>query len=150
MAKDPAATTPALYHGTSRAFATAMAGTAGFGTIDVTRGRGEFGRGFYAQDSISGAFRRGQLLYGNNAAILVLTLNNHAYHALTFRRLTLQSVQRLDAILTGNNTRHSYATADDVIVGPLVGNARIVQQKFQSMTAQALLNGLQTLRTVLP
>lgn len=65
---------PVLYHGTSRAFATAMAGTPVSGTVDVTRGRGEFGRGFYTQDSSGNAARRGQALYGNNSAVLILTM----------------------------------------------------------------------------
>jgi hypothetical protein len=139
-----------LYHGTSRAHATAMAGTpANPGTIDVTIGRGEFGRGFYTQDSIGNAFRRGQLLYGGNAAILVVAIDSRAYHTLSFLRFTLNAAKKLDARLTGNQ-RHAYTTADDVIVGPLVGQPRIMQQKFQTVNAQALLNGPQTQRTVRP
>ena len=102
------------------------------------------------QDSISNAFRRGQTLYGSNAAILVITIDNHVYHVLTIRRLTLKDAQQLDATLTGTYARHTYVTADDIIIGPLVGNPRIMQQKFQTIMAQALLNGLQTLRIVWP
>src|SRR5260370_1277806 len=55
---------PVLYHGTSWAVATTIAGNPAAGTIDVTRGRGEFGRGFYTQDSSGNAARRGQYLFG--------------------------------------------------------------------------------------
>jgi hypothetical protein len=140
-----------LYHGTSRVHATAMAALPpNPGTIDVTRGRGEFGLGFYTQDSIANALRRGQLLYGNNAAILVVAIDSHAYHALDFKRLTLKKAKQLDAKLTATGTRHTYTTAHDVMVGPLVGQPSIMQQKFQTANAQALLNGPQTQRTVRP
>jgi hypothetical protein len=139
---------PVLYHGTSRALATAMAATPG--TIDVTRGRGEFGRGFYTQDSVGNAARRGYLLYGNNGAILVLTIDDHAYHGLNFKRLSLAAARKLDARLTGQNTRHTYTTPHDVIIGPLVNQPRIMQQKFQTVHARNLLNGQQTQPAVRP
>src|SRR6266404_2115392 len=136
---------PVLYHGTSRAFATAMAGTpAAGGTIDVRIGGGEFGRGFYTQSSSGNAYRRGQALYGsNNSAMLVLDIDDVAYHSLVVRRLTLNMAQMLNARLRSNSTLKKYRTNHDAIVGPLVGQPRIEQQKFQSTSAQALLNGAQ-------
>jgi hypothetical protein len=139
---------PILYHGTSRAFAIAMAGAPGAGTIDITLGRGEFGRGFYSQDSISNASRRAQTLYGNNSAVLILDIDDHQYHALNVRRLTLNRAQMLNATLRANNTQHVYTTVHDAIVGPLVYQPRIEQQKFQTVHAQTLLNGPSTQRTV--
>lgn len=140
---------PVFYHGTSRAFATAMAGTvAAGGTIDVTRGRGEFGRGLYTQDSPGNAARRGQAIYGNNSAVLILTIDDHEYHALTFQHLTLNRAQMLNAQLRGSNTQHTYTTVHDAIVGPLVYQPKIGQQKFQSKKAQTLLNGPLAQRTV--
>ena len=139
---------PVLYHGTSRAFTTAMASTPG--TIDVTRGRGEFGRGFYTQDSIGNAFRRAYLLYGNSAALLVLTIDDQAYHALHFLRLSLNQAQMLNARLRSSKSQHTYTTIHDVIVGPLVQQPRIEQQKFQTANAQTLLNNSLTQRAVRP
>lgn len=139
---------PVLYHGTSRAFAVSMAGTSISGTIDVTRGRGEFGRGFYTQDSSGNAARRGQTLYGNNSAVLVLTISDQAYHALNLRRLSLNMAQMLNARLRTSNAQHTYTTMHDAIVGPLVHRPRIEQQKFQTVNAQNLLNGPATQRTV--
>jgi hypothetical protein len=139
---------PVLYHGTSRAFATAMAGTPTPGTIDVTRGGGEFGRGFYSQDSVGNAARRAQYLYGNNSAVLILAIDDHAYHALNLKRLTLNMAQVLNAQLRGNNTQHTFTTVHDAIVGPLVYQPKIGQQKFQTVNAQNLLDGTMTIRTV--
>jgi hypothetical protein len=140
---------PVLYHGTSRVFATSLAGAPAAGTIDITRGGGEFGRGFYTQDSSGNAARRGQYVYGNASAVLVLTIDDPSYHALQFRRLTLNAAQMLNAQLRGGNAHHSHTTNDDVIVGPLVHQPRIEQQKFQSLNAQNLLNGTLTQRTVI-
>ena len=149
---------PVLYHGTSRAFANAMAGTAAAGgtagtaaaggTIDVARGRGEFGRGFYTQGSSGNAARRGQALYGNNGAVLILTIDDHGYHALNLKRLTLNMAQMLDAQLRAHHTQQSYTTVHDAIVGPLVHQPRIEQQKFQTVKAENLLNGPLTQRIV--
>ena len=138
---------PVLYHGTSFGYATAMAGPPAVGTIDITRGEGEFGQGFYTQKSSSNAARRGQGIYGQNYGILVLTIDDQAYHGLRFKRLTLRMVQRLDARLKNNHTKHIYTTAHDVMVGPLVGEPKIEQKKFQTVNAQTLINGPQTQRT---
>src|SRR5437016_6132420 len=128
---------PTLYHGTSRPIATALA----VGTIDVTQGRGEFGRGFYTQTSSSNAHRRGYSRYGNNGAVLVLVIDDQSYHSLHFRRLSLNAAQMLDAKLRASGQSHTFTTSHDVIVGPLVNQPRIIQQKFQTITAENLLNG---------
>jgi hypothetical protein len=127
----------------------AMAGSAAMGTIDVARGGGEFGRGFYTQTSLSNAFRRGYALYGSNAAVLIVSIDGTRYHRLRFRRLTLKQARRLNASLHGN-ARKTYATQHDVIVGPLVFQPNIDQQKFQTVNAQNLLNGPHSQRSVYP
>src|SRR5580704_8542812 len=136
---------PTLYHGTSRPFAIAMAGTgppgvAPAGAIDVSVGGGEFGRGFYTQGSSSNAARRGLTIYGNNHAVLVLNIADQPYYALRFKRLTLNMAQMLNKRLKSTG-RKTYTTTHDVVVGPLVYQPTIQQQKFQSQDAQILLNG---------
>lgn len=125
-----------------------MAGTVNAGAIDVTLGGGEFGRGFYTQDSSGNAARRGQTLYGNASAVLVLIIGNQAYHSLNQKRLTLNMAQALNARLRGQKATRTYTTSHDAIVGPLVYQPIIEQQKFQTMNAQAVLNGPLTKRTV--
>ena len=80
--------------------------------------------------------------------MLVLDIDDAAYHGLNFQRLTLNMAQMLDASLRNNHTQGTYTTNHDVIVGRLVGQAKIEQQKFQMVNAQTLLNGAQTQRTV--
>lgn len=139
---------PFLYHGTNRPFATAMCGPRGQpGTIDVTRGGGEFGRGFYTQQSLSNALRRGYAIYGLSAAVLVLEVDDQQFHRLQVKRLNLLQAQRLNARLRGN-ARNTYVTRHDAIIGPLVFQPKVMQQKFQSVNAGELLNGPFTQRTV--
>ena len=92
--------------------------------------------------------RRGQTRYGNAAAVLVLTIADREYHALSLQRLTLNRAQRLNSRLRANNAQHTYTTAHDAIVGPLVRQPLIEQQKFQSASAEVLLNGSLSQRTV--
>jgi hypothetical protein len=125
-----------------------MAGTPSTGAIDVARGGGELGRGFYTQDSSGNAARRGQYLYGNNSAVLILMLDDRAYYALNFRRLTLRMAQALNTRLRAGSSRQTYTTTHDALIGPLVYQPRIEQQKFQTANAQDLLNGLLTQRAV--
>ena len=136
---------PTLYHGTSRPAALALAA----GAIDVTIGRGEFGRGFYTQSSLSNAHRRGYSRFGRNAAVLELNIDDPSYHALGFRRLSLNAAQMLDARLRSSGQTHTYMTNDDVIVGPLVSQPRVQQQKYQTPTAETMLNGNRTQRNVI-
>ena len=139
---------PKLYHGTRRQFAIAMSDTPSRGTIDVlTRGSGEFGKGFYTQDSISNAHRWAHGRFPNDEAILILDIDNDEYHALKIRRLSHQQATRLTSRLSPV-TKGTYTTADDVIVGPLLSGPQIEQQKFQTAVAQDLLNGPNTQRTV--
>ncbi len=140
---------PIVYHGTSRAYAKTMA--ANPGAINVRKGRGEFGRGFYTQDSISNASRRGYLLYGKGkAAVVVLAIEDSAFHALRFMRLTINTAQKLNAKLRRLKATRSYVTVHDAIIGPLVNQPKIMQQKFQSVAAEMLLNGSRTGRSVRP
>lgn len=113
----------------------------------MTRGGGEFGCGFYTQESLSNALRRAYALYGAEAAVLSLVIDDQNYHRLKFKRLTIQQAQRLNARLKGI-ARNTYVTRHDAIIGPLVYQPRIMQQKFQTANAQNLLNGPYTRRTV--
>ena len=87
--------------------------------------------------------------YGSNGGVLVLTIADPEYRALRFRRLSINAAQMLNARLRARAQTHTFVTGDDVIVGPLVNQPRIMQQKFQSASAQNLINGIRTQRTVI-
>jgi hypothetical protein len=79
-----------------------------------------------------------------------LTIGNHQYQAMTFKRLTLKGDRKLNARLRAHETHSTYGTRHDVIVGPLVTQPKCRQQKFQTVRAEALLNGTDTQWTVRP
>ena len=113
------------------------------------RGGGEFGRGFYTQSSLTNAHRRGYLIYGSSkGAVLILDIPDVEYHTLRFWRLSLNRAQQLNARLRGP-ARRNFVTTHDVIIGPLVSFHHVEQQKYQSATAQSLLNGSRTQRSVI-
>ncbi len=141
---------PTFFHGTRRADATAMVGPAGGnGTIDVTRGSGEFGRGFYTQDSKSNALTWVQNLPAiQHPCVLELDIDNQHYAALAKRNLNRKRAMRLTARLRARGTVGTHLEGVDVVVGPLNGSNWIEQQKFESINAQTLLNGPNTQRRV--
>ncbi len=142
---------PILFHGTRRAHAVAMVGPPGGpGTIDVTRAGGEFGRGFYTQNSQANAiaWAIGRFKPADLPCALRLDVNTQLYLGLKIKLLDLKDAKKLTAKLRNNGTTRTYLHGGDVVVGPLNFNPKKEQQKFESMNSQNLLNGADTNRTV--
>jgi hypothetical protein len=145
-------TMPTLFHGTGLNDAQQMATNPG--TIDVTRGGGEFGRGFYTQYSSwharAWAIRVATRLNGP-PCVLRLDIDDAAYGALAFVYLDGTTGPALTAMINQAQQEDTYVDGTcDVIDGPIMGNLARRQQKFESANAQALLNGTSTTRTVMP
>lgn len=138
---------PTFYHGTRLADAVAMAGPPG--TIDVTRGGGEFGRGFYTQSSRSNALTWAQNRFGAQfPCVLAVDLEDGIYASLRKRRLSHQQAARLTQQLRRHRKTKTHLVGVDVVVGPLSGSQQIEQQKFESANSQAVLNGPSSKRHV--
>lgn len=138
---------PTLYHGTRHADAVAMAGPPGM--IDVTRGSGEFGRGFYSQTSKSNALTWAQNRFPmQSPCLLELEIDDRLYQNLHQRVLNHNEAARLTRRLRRRGTQNTYLEGVDLVVGPLSGSRWIQQQKFESAQSQALLNGPNTQRRV--
>jgi hypothetical protein len=137
---------PTFFHGTRRNDALAMMP----GAIDVSLGGGEFGRGFYTQSSAANALTWVQHLPAvQQACVLALDIDDPGYAALTKLALNLAQARRLTRHLRAAGTTRTYQSGRDVTVGPLNGSNYIEQQKFESASAQGLLNGPQTKRSIL-
>jgi len=121
----------------------------GQGGIDVTRGSGEFGQGFYAQDSGANAltFVQNKFPMNQRPCVLQLDIGDHQYNGLSKRLLDAKLAARLTRRLRSNGTVATHIEGVDVVVGPL--SQWVEQQKFESAAAQTLLNGPNTQRTVL-
>ena len=135
---------PVFYHGTSRNHATHLAQS----NISVSVGAGEFGRGFYAQSSIGNAMRwaAGR---SPNPAVLIINIPTHEYANLNVVLLSLKAARSLNRRLRNRNQIGTYLRGCDAIEGPLVSQPQIHQYKFESTTAESLLNGSATTRTVI-
>jgi hypothetical protein len=134
---------PTFYHGTRRTDAVAMAGPPG--TIDVTRGSGEFGRGFYTQNSKSNALTWAQNRFpGQGPCLLEVEIDDKEYTNLQIRVLSHKQAARLTQRLRNQGTLTTHVEGVDVVVGPLTGSRWIEQQKFESLNSQTLLNGPKT------
>jgi hypothetical protein len=139
---------PTFFHGTRVDLAIAMAATPG--KIEVTRGGGEFGMGFYTQESKSNAHSWAQNRFGvMKACILQISIDNGAFTGLTSRRLDLQRAARFTRALRTNGTLNTHLVGVDVVIGPLNGDAQNEQQKHESVAAENVLNDDKTTRTVI-
>jgi hypothetical protein len=124
-----------------------MAGTPAAGTIDVTKGSGEFGRGFYTQKSPSNALQwaRGRFRDG---CLLQLDIDDEAFQVLDQLVLDVSAAWKLTQSIRRKKAEKSHLCGHDVVIGPIQGQPNRPQQKFESNAAQNLLNGTQTQRTV--
>ena len=126
-----------------------MAGTTGNGTIDVTRGSGEFGRGFYCHQKEARAWILVLNRY-QQPAVLRLDIEDGPYHGLTITILSVQQARRLRQTIRSVADPNNYLVGRDVVVGPIEINPRVIQDKFETPASQAVLNGNQTIREILP
>jgi hypothetical protein len=140
---------PIFFHGTRRADATAMAGPPG--TIDVSIGSGEFGQGFYTQDSCANALTWVQHKFpaAEVPCLLEVDIDDKEYANLAARIITMKQAIRLTQRLRAAGATGTHTEGVDVVVGPLNGSNWIEQQKFESQTAETLLNGHHTQRRVI-
>jgi len=139
---------PTLFHGTRHSFATTMAKTSG--GIKVNSGGGEFGRGFYTQNKQANALAWAINKFPHNAnpCVLKLEVDDASYMALNIRLLDLNDAKKLTQKLRSKGTTRTHTEGCDVVVGPLNQSRFREQQKFESANSEALLNGTNTIRTV--
>ncbi len=127
-----------------------MAGPVGrIGTIDVTRGSGEFGQGFYTQTSSSNAlsFVQNKFPAAQRPCVLEVNITDPQYKGLTKREFDATKARRLTTRLRRRGTTSTHIERVDVVVGPL--NNWIKQHKFESPRSQTELNSVITERRVL-
>jgi hypothetical protein len=141
---------PTLFHGTGLDDAPQMATTPG--RIDVTRGGGEFGRGFYTQyaeyHALAWAIRVRARLNGA-PCVLRLDIEDAAYATLTVHYLDSVTGPALTALLDRTGEKHTYVDGTcDLMEGPIMGNPSRLQQKFVSQRSEQVLNGSATTRMV--
>jgi hypothetical protein len=141
---------PTLFHGTGQIDAADM--SAAPGQINVAIGGGEFGRGFYTPYSEWHARRwalRVRSRLNGSPVVLRLDINDLAYGGLNMLSLDARLGLNLTEILDFWQAKAIFTTGCcDFIEGPIAGTIGRMQQKFESINAQTLLNSNDTVRTV--
>ncbi len=134
---------PTLYHGTRLTDARAIVGPPS--TVDVTRGGGEFGRGFYLGES-KGMAMRFAFHRSRDPAVVQVQLPDEGYEALSVRELDHEKSDRLR--IEAARSKTTYLVGVDVVVGTIENEPRKLQHKFESQTAQRHLNTTATLSVI--
>lgn len=125
-----------LFHGTSEEFAASILGPPR--AVDVGRGSGEFGTGFYAGTS-KGFALAWVVNRFSRPAVLALAFEADAYATLDVKELDVTQAEALRKLARKN--KGEQLTGHDVVVGPVEANRRNAQHKFETPAAQAMLNG---------
>jgi Protein of unknown function (DUF3990) len=135
-----------LYHGTDKISSNVIQGPpAG---VDVTKGGGELGRGFYLGDNMTLAISWAKGRKKKNASVLEFDINNSTYATLAFKQMGLRAVKHTWRQLKISGTSHSHTFGFDIVFGPLATNSYAAQYKFESIAAEALVNN-STVKTIL-
>ena len=136
------------YHGTS----TVNASTLAAGTVNVTKGGGELGRGFYTGEHLFEAKAWAYHVSSNKQRNVVEFEIDDAH----VEALSLEVLDYGTAVLTRHRLREKGAARThlfglDMVWAPIVGSDRANgdQYKWESSTAEALLNGGNTTRKVI-
>jgi hypothetical protein len=141
---------PTVFHGTGLNDAVLMAGPPG--QIDVTRGGGEVGRGFYTQYSERNALRwalRVSVRLNGAPCVLRVDVDDATWGAFDIVYLDANTGPALTDQLDQAGERHTYVNGTcDLLEGPIAGDVARIQHKFESDPAQAVLNGPLTVRTI--
>jgi hypothetical protein len=131
------------YHGTDIASANNIIGPPS--NIDVTRGGGELGRGFYLGEhvALAAALSRGK--FGIDGVVLKFEIDKTAYAQLNTRvikrRVNVYFFWKY-LIIMGLKRKHLYNV--DVVFAPFATIDISIQYKFESQNAQDTLNNHST------
>ncbi|MDC0740885.1 hypothetical protein [Polyangium mundeleinium] len=129
----------AFYHGTDHV--TAQRVSSRTSAIDVARGGGEFGRGFYVGDSPVLALQFAIGRFGvTNARALRFIITQESYSALETKYLAEKDAKKLRQRVRRARATRSHLVGVDVVCGPIEGRAQNLQSKFETERSQAVLN----------
>lgn len=130
------------YHGTDEDSAQLIMG----GRIDVERGGGELGQGFYvgnlAHQAFAWAYRKGKR-FGGRYGVIQFNIDDRAFYLL--QRLNLKRSQAAAKRLQMRNegTQRTYIFGVDAVIAPIVGGRYIpnfTQIKFEGDIGKVFIN----------
>lgn len=126
------------YHGTDKPTAQSLVA----GAIDVTKGGGELGMGFYAGEYLWVAKSWAANRFKHDAAVVRLEVPDGDYLGLEPLLLSRTDALKHRNEIKAASTTRTHTFNVNVVWSPIVGTTRVDadQHKFESQTAQNLLN----------
>ncbi|MBC7900082.1 MAG: hypothetical protein H7070_08510 [Saprospiraceae bacterium] len=127
------------YHGTDKNSSIIIVGPPA--SVDVTRGGGELGRGFYVGDSLALAASFAVGKFGSNSAVVKFEIDESAFlklKTLIIKRRGL--VWRKWRFFKRKSVTSKYLFGVDVVCSPFATIDMACQFKFESLSAQNVLN----------
>ena len=138
---------PDYFHGTNQQFANTIVS----GAIDVTKGSGEFGVGFYTQQRATDAWlwahgRWKKIEDTPAVAVVSIAAKDFA----TLKQKGPLDHKKSDKLRQAADKagKSKYLVGTDVVVGTIKGRPKKKQEKFESATAQTLLNSSKVTRSL--
>lgn len=126
-----------VYHGTNKKSKKDILGPPV--NIEVKKGGGELGQGFYVGENLSLAIAWAKGKH-KDASVLEIDVSNSKYAQLNVKQLSHRQVlndwKQIQTLRKRNKHKYNF----DVVFGPLATNPYAVQYKFESETAGYLLN----------
>ncbi len=130
------------YHGTNKASANNIVGPPS--NVDVTRGGGELGRGFYLGKSVGLAASWSIGRFGQEDGVVIeFDIDDSAYVQLKTKALDKKKVHRLWKRLKNQKKQSQHLFNVDVVYAPFA-TTNSCQYKFESQNAQTTLNNNST------
>ncbi|MHA8057747.1 hypothetical protein [Aquirufa nivalisilvae] len=143
LARHNKQTSMITYHGTDRASANNIVGPPS--NIDVTKGGGELGRGFYLGENIALAASLSKGKFGAKGVVIKFDIDDSAYVRLNTRTLNRRQYLYLlwqSLITRAQRCQHLFHV--DVVCAPFATIDFSYQYKFESNDAQNTLNNNST------
>ena len=126
-----------VYHGTNKASKNKIVGPPQ--AVDVSKGGGEMGEGFYVGENMTMAIAWAKGRW-KKPSVLEFDVPNKLYAQLNFKQMSHKQVLNDWHQLKRAKLHKTYKYGFDVVFGPLATNPFAVQYKFESTPAESLLN----------
>lgn len=133
-----------VFHGTDTTSANSIVKK-----IDVTKGGGELGRGFYVGENIALAASLAKGKFGSNSKVVKFDINDSEFIKLDIKTLNrTQYVYRTWQSLLRRNKAFSHLYNTDVICAPFATINFSYQYKFETPLAETVIN-THSIKTIL-
>lgn len=132
------------YHGTHKSAAQALLN----GAVDVNKGGGELGKGFYGGELLWVAKTWAANRNGLNSAVVRWAISDDDYFGLEPHVLTRTEALAHRSSIKASGATRTHQFNRNVVWSPIVGSTRVDadQHKFEGQVSQDLLNGAKVSR----